>query len=131
MISTSLKSRKEKKDSPAKMAKNTDWANKNFESWRTTRNQQFPKAQYPDDVFSSKVVACEWLCKYITERRKVDGSEYTPRSLYLLLSGIQQYVRKIYPEMQLICLQIMSLHPSKIYVIPYSRSFTPKALELP
>ena len=41
-----------KKDSPANMAKNTDWANKNFESWRTTRNQQFPKAQCPDDVFS-------------------------------------------------------------------------------
>ena len=50
--------------------------------------------------FSSKEVACEWLCKYITEIRKADGSEYTPCSLYLLLSGIQRYVHKIYLKMQ-------------------------------
>ena len=30
--------------------------------------------------------------------RKADGSEYTPCSLYLLLAGIQQYVRKLYPK---------------------------------
>ena len=45
-------------------------------------------------------VACEWLCKYIIETRKADGSEYTPCNLYLLLSGIQRYVRKVYPKMQ-------------------------------
>ena len=27
----------------ANTAKNTDWAYKNFESWRTARNQRFPE----------------------------------------------------------------------------------------
>ena len=58
----------------------------------------FPK--HDDDVFSLKEVACEWLCKYIIETRKTDYPEYIPHSLYLLLSGIQQYVYKIYPKMQ-------------------------------
>ena len=84
----------------ANMAKNTDWAYNNFESWHTTRNQRFPEARCPDNVFSSKEVACEWLCKYITETRKAYETEYTPRSLYLLLSGIQWYVRKVNPKMQ-------------------------------
>ena len=115
---------------PANTAKNTDWAYKNFESWRTARNQRFPEARCPDDTFSSKEIACEWLCKYNTETRKADGSEYSPHSLYLLLSGIQLYARSIL-RYSLICLQITSLHPSRIYVIPYSKSFTPKALKLP
>ena len=85
----------------ANTAKNTDWVYKNFKSWRITRNKRFPKARCPDDVFSSKEVAWQWLCKYITETRKADGSEYTPLSLYLLLSGIQQYVCKVYSKMQI------------------------------
>ena len=84
---------------PANTAKNTDWTYNNFESWCTARNQQFPEALCPDDVFSSKEVTCEWLCKYITETRKADDSEYTLHSLYLLLSGIQRYVCKVYPKM--------------------------------
>ena len=84
----------------ANTAKNTDRAYKNFESWHTARNQRFPEAWCPDDVLSSKEVACEYLCKYTTETRKADGSEYTPCSLYLLLSGIQRYVCKVYPKMQ-------------------------------
>ena len=40
------------------------------------------------------------ICKYVTETRKADGSEYTPRSLYLLLAGIQRYVCKLCPKTQ-------------------------------
>ena len=113
-------------------AKNTDWVYKNFKSWCTTRNQRSPEQRCPDNVFSSKEVACEWLCKYITETRKADSSEYTPHSLYLLCSGIQWYVCKVYPKMKfnLLILWIMSLHPSRIYVIPYLKRFIPRALEL-
>ena len=86
---------------PVNTAENNEWVYNNFESWRTARNKKrFPKMQCPDDVFSSKEVACEWLCKYITETRKTGGSEYTPCSLYLLLAGIQRYVRKLYPKME-------------------------------
>ena len=85
---------------PVNTAKNNEWAYNNFESWRIARNKRFPKMQCPDDVFSSKEVASEWLCKNITETRKADGSEYTPHSLYLLLAGIQRYVHKLYPKME-------------------------------
>jgi len=86
---------------PANTAKNNEWAYKNFTSWRAARNQRFPDMQCPDDVFSSKEVACEWLCKYVSETRKADGSEYTPRSLYLLLAGLQRYVRSMHPTMKI------------------------------
>ena len=33
----------------------------------------------------------------MVETRKTDGSEYTPRSLYLLLSALQRYTGKSYP----------------------------------
>ena len=82
---------------PANTAKNTEWA---YNTWRTARNKRYPKMRCPEDVFSSKEVACEWLCKYVTETRKADGSEYIPRSLYLLLAGIQRYVRKLYPKIK-------------------------------
>ena len=83
---------------PSNTAKNNEWAYRNFETWRTARNRRFPEAKCPDDVFSSKELACEWLCKYLTETRKSDGSDYTPRSLYLLLGGIQRYVRRLHPK---------------------------------
>ena len=86
---------------PSNMLKNNKWAYKNFESWCVARNQRFPEMQCPDNVFSSKEVACEWLCKYITETRKSDGSEYTLRNLYLLFAGIQCYVRKLHPTIEL------------------------------
>ena len=41
---------------------------------------------------------CDWLCKFVTETRKGDGKEYTPRSLYLLLSALQRHVRKARPS---------------------------------
>ena len=34
----------------------------------------------------------------MSETRKSDGTEYTPRSLYLLLAGLQRHLRKLYPD---------------------------------
>ena len=98
---------------PVNTAKNNEWVYKNFESWCTARNQQFPKMRCPDDVFSLKEGACERLYKYITETRKAYGSEYTPRSLYLLLAGLQQYVRKLYPKMEFNLFTDYELKPLK------------------
>ena len=98
---------------PANMAKTTDWAYKNLKSWRTARNQQFPEAQCPDDVFSSKWSSL-WVTMQVYYRnKKTDGSEYTPCNLYLLLSGIQRYVRKVYPKMQFNLLVDHELTPLK------------------
>ena len=46
---------------------------------------------------TDRSVLCEWLCKFISGMQKSDGTEYTPRSLYLLLTGIQRKLRSNYP----------------------------------
>ena len=43
----------------------------------------------------SHVKLCEWLSKFVSETHKSDGTEYTPCSLYLLLSGIQKRIRAL------------------------------------
>ena len=35
---------------------------------------------------------CKWLCVFVTELRKLDGSEYTPRSIAQLLGGLQRHI---------------------------------------
>ena len=75
-------------------AKSNEWALKNFETWRNARNKKFPDYPCPEDVFSNKKTACDWLCKFVCETRKGDGKEYTPRSLYLLLNGLQRHIRR-------------------------------------
>ena len=55
--------------------------------------------QCPSNLLESgsRKEVCDWLCKFITEVCKADGSEYTPCSLYLLLSGIQRHMRQVRP----------------------------------
>ena len=36
---------------------------------------------------------CEILSFYVKQARKTDGSEYTPKTLYLLLAGLQRQIR--------------------------------------
>ena len=61
-------------------------------------------------MFENKDTACEWLCKFVTEVRKSDGSEYTPRSIYLLLAGLQRSIRKFHPKEEI---NIFSNHEFK------------------
>ena len=68
--------------------------------WRSARIERYPVEQCGSNVFSeaeSKEL-CDWLWKYITDTHKVDGTEYTPQTLYLLLAGIQRHIRKMYPS---------------------------------
>ena len=82
-------------DIPANTETSTTWAIRNFEEWRKTRNGKFPNETCPEDIFvQDKSKIWEWLCKFISETRKSDGEEYTPRSLYLILAGIQRHFRK-------------------------------------
>ena len=60
---------------PANTEKNTEWAIRNFESWRSARNKRYPEEQCPPNVLfeTDSNELCDWLCKYISETRKVDG----------------------------------------------------------
>ena len=35
---------------------------------------------------------CHWLCIFVKEARREDGEEYTPRSISMLLSGLQRFI---------------------------------------
>lgn len=36
---------------------------------------------------------CDWLCAFVKQTRKNDRGEYTPKSLYLLVTGLQCKIR--------------------------------------
>ena len=86
-------------DCPSNIVKNTEWAVRTFESWRTARNRNHPLDLCPQDLFETKdhQEICDWLCKFVAETQKGDETEYTPRSLYLLLSALQRNTRKARP----------------------------------
>ena len=99
---------------PLNTEKNTDWVFRNFESWRVARNRKYPNEQCPPNVLcSTEDEMCNWLCKYISEMCKVDGTECTPRSLYLLLAGLQRYIRKQNPSKDLNIFQDSVFKPVK------------------
>ena len=84
---------------PKNTTKNNEWAMRNFKAWRDARNERYPEDLCPDvGLFHDKKIACKWLCRYVSETRKSDGTEYTPRSLYLILAGLQRHLRKMYPD---------------------------------
>ena len=84
-------------DCPANTLKNNMWALKTFEEWRVTRNNRYPADLCPENILvtDDKQILCEWLCKFFTEVRKGNGEEYTPRSLYLMLAGLQRHIRQL------------------------------------
>ena len=52
----------------------------------------------PHNVLQDEVIVCKWWCRYISETRKSDETEYTPRGLQLLLEGLQRHLHKIHPD---------------------------------
>lgn len=73
---------------------NTDWAVRSFHQWREARHSSKPTDSCPPNILLSDDVSelDRWLYRYLTETRKTDGSEYPPRTLYLLLTGVQRYI---------------------------------------
>ena len=86
-------------DCPGNTTRNIEWALRTFESWRTACNKKHPTELCPSELFVTKEYQeiCDWLCKFVSKARKGDGMEYTPQSLYLLLSALQRYLRKVRP----------------------------------
>ena len=100
---------------PANTEKNTEWVIRNFESWQSARNKRFPEEQCPPYVLfeTDGNELCDRLCKYISETPKVDGTEYTPQTLYLLLAGIQRHIRKVNPSSSINIFQDIEFKPIK------------------
>jgi len=68
--------------------------------WCVTRNKRYSDNVCPEEILitDNKKILCEWLCKFITEVRKGNGEDYTPRSLYLMLAGLQRHIRRVKPS---------------------------------
>ena len=100
---------------PHNTEKNTEWALRNFEAWRIARNHKYPEEQCSSCVLTTanKTELCEWLCKFVSETCKGDGKEYTPRSIYLLLAGLQRHIRKLNPTTDINIFQDIAFKPLK------------------
>ena len=71
---------------------------KNFEDWAASHNQRHPDNLCPHGVLLSdnaeELAMYMWLQRYVLGTRKTNGDKYPPRTLHLLLSGLQRYMRK-------------------------------------
>ena len=78
---------------PGNTQKATRWAVGAFGDWMSQRNKQ-SRDQCPPDLLLTDdgELLCKWLYVFVTELRKSDGSEYTPRSIAQLLGGLQRYI---------------------------------------
>ena len=81
-----------KGECPAYTAKSTEWAMKNFETWCIARNAKLVNDQCSENWYADKENLCGWLCRFVAETRKANGGKYIPRSLYLLLAGLQRKI---------------------------------------
>ena len=83
---------------PKNTEKSTQWTLSTFRSWRDKHNEHFreePDKQVPADLLAStdKVILCKWLSLLVAEVRKKDGTEYPPKTVYILPAGILRHMR--------------------------------------
>ena len=81
---------------PKNTLANNKWAVKNFSEWIEARQKKtdVQKNSYEEILFTHKASELSyWLSAFVKETRKTDGSEYTPKTLYMLIAGLQREIR--------------------------------------
>ena len=101
---------------PKNTVKNTRWAVNVFRAWVSARNtlqeEKCPadllEVSYPDDALA------RWLSLFTIETRRIDGTEYPPRTLHNILAALLRYMREINPFVPNFldqkCVQFSRLH---------------------
>ena len=73
----------------------TQWAVTNFKQWAKQRSEAVPNDPVPDDLLQchdhERIV--KYLCLYVLETRKEDGSRYPPATIRSFLSGINRVLQ--------------------------------------
>ena len=86
---------------PKNTTKNTSWAIKNFNDWRSEREQKYPEDICRADIFETTPWNIEelnhWLSIYILETRRTDGKRYPLSTAYQLLTGLLRHMRSYDP----------------------------------
>lgn len=74
----------------------TRWALKNFQTWARSRSLIEPDDPVPSDLLKcdDTQVLCKWLCCFVLETRKEDGSPYPPSTLRSLVSGLNRIIKR-------------------------------------
>ena len=75
---------------PGNTEANTLWAVRNYNAWVLNRSFVNPSKAVPTDILHSHnpQLVCKWLCRFLMETRKNDGSPYPPASLRSLVCGV-------------------------------------------
>ena len=77
----------------------TDWSTRVWHDWVSERNvtneEKCPADLLENPKFSELNY---WLCTFGAEVRKKDGTTYPPRSIHLILAGIQRTVLEVSPD---------------------------------
>ena len=78
---------------PRNTDKLTKWAFRLFHSWCKQRNER-SNDKVPDNILltDNHEELCHWLCVCVSEMRKEDGSDYTPRSISMFMAGLQRFI---------------------------------------
>ena len=80
---------------PANTAASTQWAVKNFESWARSRPSSSTDAVPSDLLMSHDAdLVSKWLCRFVLETRKTDGTRYPPATLRSLVSGLNRELKR-------------------------------------
>ena len=71
------------------------WALRSFNEWAANRCSVVPNDPVPKDLLASHNadLVCKWLCLFLIETRKTDGSVYPPSSLRSLICGVNRILQ--------------------------------------
>ena len=87
---------------PPNTVSNTSWALRVLEEWMKARNAEtdFEAETCPENLLShsTKSAILEWLGRFAIEVRRHDGKQYPPKTIHLLLMGIQRHMCTVNPN---------------------------------
>jgi len=80
---------------PPNTEASTQWALRNYNAWALNRSFMTANEAVPADLLQSHDanLVCKWLCRFVMETRKTDGSEYPPATLRSLVSGLNRVLQ--------------------------------------
>ena len=80
---------------PSKTEQSTRWAVSNFDSWAFSRSSSSADVVPPDLLKSHDAeLVCRWICAFMFETRKTDGSRYPPATSRSLVSGLNRELQR-------------------------------------
>ena len=74
-------------------AKSNKWAISNYSQWYTEQNTEATNSPLEILLTDNAKELCDVLSAFVKETRKENEEEYMPKSLYLLIAGLQREIR--------------------------------------